>query len=281
MFRIAGMLLTAFTISVTILAQPATKYVDISFNLVLPITMHEPVVVDVEIRNLVSYPISLDLGAMDKWFFHFLTATPDGKQVDITNEGRAIVGPWHAIHIRGNDTYHQRLLLDELYSFNEPGNYFITASSKVPVAVGEVNSPYSLDKTKWAQVFVKEAKLKLIILPYNRAALQKRCDELESRLRDTTQYEYGKILPIAQELSFVKDPVAIPYLSKLIDRHEEWFALEGLRRINTDESWEAMIPITKSWHDASTATYAKKILRDKLSDIRDPRIRKRIADAVQ
>jgi len=124
--------------------------------------------------------------------------------------------------------------------------------------------------------------LNLVILSFNRIALKnKRCEDLEARLTSTNDFENGKILPIAKELSFVRDPVAIPCISELIDRHGEWFALEGLRRIDTDESWKTMLPITTSVHDASTAAYAKKILREKPPDVRDPRIRNKIAVAVQ
>ena len=87
--------------------------------------------------------------------------------------------------------------------------------------------------------------------------------------------------PIVEELSYVRDPIAIPYISRLIEDHEEWSALQGLRRINTDEAWEAMIPIIDSKHDETTAAYAKQILREKLPEIRDPKIRGKIADAVR
>jgi hypothetical protein len=280
MFRIAGMLLTALSISAgMVFAQPATKYVDISFNLISPITLHEPVAVNVAIKNLVSHSISIDLGGGDKTFFHFKTITPFGRQIDITNEGRATAGIWYSIHLKPSQTYSQRLLLDELYSFDEPGDYSMSALAKVPVAEGKVDTPYLLDKNRWAQVVTEKARLSLVILPRNEAALRKRCEALFAKLREA--HEYSEIVPIAEELSYVRDPIAIPYISKLIEKQEEWSALAGLRRINTDEAWEAMIPIINSKFDKTTAAYAKQILRQKMPEIRDLRIREKIANAVR
>lgn len=279
MFQIAGISLTALSISVAMaVTQPATKHVDISFNLVSPITLHEPVAVDVTIKNQVPYTISIDLGGTYKTFFHFKTITPDGKQIDITNENKAMVGSWYSIHLKPDQAYSQRLILDALYSFDQTGNYSMIASAKVPVAEGEVDTPYLLEKNRWAQVATKEAELSLVILPRNEAALRKRCEALSAKVLEA---EGWVPLSVAEELSYVTDPIAIPYISRLIEKQEEWSALEGLRRINTDEAWEAMIPIIYSQTDKDTAAYARRILREKLPEIRDPKIRKKIADTVQ
>ncbi len=93
-------------------------------------------------------------------------------------------------------------------------------------------------------------------------------------------HEAWEVQQVGKELSFIKDPIAIPYLAKLIGRSEEWYALQGLKHIDTDEAWEAVIPIVNS-EDKVTAEYAKSLLRKKLPEINDPRIRKKIADAVR
>ena len=279
MFRTTRMLLMAIVISgCMVYAQHKTNYVDISFNIISPITLHEPVVVDVAIRNLVSRPISIDLGPLDKWFFHFLTITPDGKHIDITNEGRDVTGRHLPIYLTSNQIYSQRLILDELYAFDELGKYSMTASAQIPIAMGKVSLPYPLDKAKWAKVETAKAKLELVILPRNEAALRKRCEALSAKVLEAEGWVPHSV---AEELSYVTDPIAIPYISRLIEKREEWSALEGLRRINTDEAWEAMIPIIYSQADKSTAAYARQILREKLPEIRDPKIKKKIADAVQ
>ena len=152
------------------------------------------------------------------------------------------------------------------------------ASAKVPVAEGEVDTLYRLKKNRWTQVATKEAKLSLVILLRNEAALRKRCEALSTKVLEAEEWVP---LSVAEELSYVSDPIAIPHISKLIEKQEEWSALGGLRRINTDEAWEAMIPIIYSQTDKDTAAYTRRILREKLPDIRDPKIRKKIADAVR
>jgi len=227
MFRITGILIFELTILTgMVCAQPAMKYVEISFHSISPITLHEPVAVDVTIRNLISNTISIDLGGGDKTFFHFKALTPDGRQIDITNEGRATDGIWYSIHIKPNQTFSQRILLDALYSFDEPGNYSIAALARVPVAKGTVDTPYILEKSRWAKVETEEASFNLIILPRDEAALRQRCEALYCKLRKLRVTDkFSSILPIAEELSYVRDPIAIPYISKLISEHEEWSAL--------------------------------------------------------
>jgi hypothetical protein len=191
-----------------------------------------------------------------------------------------VTGRHYPIPLTSNQTYSQRLLLDELHAFDELGKYSMTASAQIPVAMGKVSLPYVLDKSKWAKVEIAEARLELIIQPYDQTALRKRCENLESRLRELDDFDI-RILTIAEELSYVRDPIAIPYLTTLIQKRQEYHALRGLMRINTDESWEAMIPIVGSRSDKDAAGYAKKILRQKLPEICNPKIKKKIADAVQ
>jgi hypothetical protein len=76
-------------------------------------------------------------------------------------------------------------------------------------------------------------------------------------------------------LSYINDPIAIPYLVKLVQEKEELFAIEGLRRIGTDEAWEEMIVVTQSKYNKGAAAYAKAILRQKIPEIRNPNIRKK------
>jgi hypothetical protein len=62
---------------------------------------------------------------------------------------------------------------------------------------------------------------------------------------------------------------------------EDQYAFYGLRRIGTDKALEAMIPITKSWHDKTIAADAKEYLRQNMHKIQDPDIRKKIETVVQ
>ena len=46
-------------------AQPATRYVYVSFKFEEPVTLHEPVALHVRIVNRATYAISIDLGGRE------------------------------------------------------------------------------------------------------------------------------------------------------------------------------------------------------------------------
>jgi hypothetical protein len=149
----------------------------------------------------------------------------------------------------------------------------------VPVAIGKVSLPYKIDKSQYPQVVIEVAKLSLLILPRNETALRRRCEALYGQLQEAR--EAYDIQRIAQELSYVRDPLAIPYLTKLIEKREEWFAVQGLKDIDTDASWEAMILVVNRKCNKVTVDYAKSLLRQKLPKIRDPGIRRKIEYAIR
>jgi hypothetical protein len=141
-----------------------------------------------------------------------------------------------------------------------------------------VPSPYKLDNSRYLQTVTDDAKLHLVILPRDETALRKRCETLYAQLREARE-DYD-VQRFAKELSYVRDPIAIPYLSKLIGKREEWFAVQGLRHIDTDEAWETMISIANGKYDKVNADYAKSLLREKLPEIRDPKIRRKVETAI-
>jgi hypothetical protein len=94
-------------------------------------------------------------------------------------------------------------------------------------------------------------------------------------------YYFTERTPIAEELSYVNDPIAIPYLAKLVEQREESEAIQGLMLIGTDEALEAMIAVTKSEYDRAAAAHAKALLRERVSEIRDMDIRRKVLDAIE
>ena len=121
--------------------------------------------------------------------------------------------------------------------------------------------------------------LDLTVLPRDEVALRKRCDDLINRLK--MEKYFTERAPIAEELSYIKDPIAIPYLTELAEEKEEYNAIRGLMRIGTDEAMEALIEVTKSKYDKEAAAYAKALLREKASEIQDPKIREKVLSAVE
>jgi len=257
------------------ISEPLTKYMNISYNLLSPITLNEPVAVDVLIENQMSYAITIDLGIQCKGGFRFNIITPDNKQIDLP--ASINLGSSGLVYLKPKEKHSQRLILNEWYPFDSPGKYHILIAMDSPIIIGETHLPYinSINENDHQR---DEAALDLTILPRDEAVLKNKCETLFRRLREGN--EFSERTPFAEELSYINDPIAIPFLKKLAEEMEEGYAIRGLMRIGTDEAMEAMIAVTQSEYDKDAAASAKDILRKKLDNIKDPNIQKKVNDAI-
>jgi hypothetical protein len=259
------------------MSESATKYVEVSFKIASPITLHEPVVIQSLLENKEPYGITCDLGFQGTSAFQFIVIAPNGMQVEpfprIENGGG-----FAPVYLEPEDKYHQRILLNRWYAFDIPGKYRIIVTLELPIIKGKTELPWIMKQDESGHQ-TEEVALDLTILPRNEAALKKRCDDLFHKLKET--YYFSERTPIAEELSYIKDPIAIPYLAKLVKEKEEGAAIQGLMRIGTDEALEAMILVTQSKYNEAAAAHAKALLREKVTEIRDPTIQKKVMDAIR
>jgi hypothetical protein len=255
-----------------VLSQGAAIYsqpLNVSFNLESTITLNQPVAIEVAFRNQGADIFELDLGYNDQTRFHISIIAPDGNQIDLPLSyvhGTAFSGRHF---VKQKDIFTKLLVLNEWYDFLREGHYRIKVTLDIPLVK---------NTSKLAQYQREEALLELTILPRNEAALKQTCENLLLRVqKDREIYDIGSL---AEQLSYIKDPIAIPYLAKLAETKEvESIAVNGLRRIGTDEAMEAMIVVTKNKYEP-IASLAKAILRKKVNDIKDLNIRNRVIDAV-
>ena len=272
---LAALLLTMAGLA---LSKPATECVNVSFTLASPITLNEPVFVDVLIENGLTRATTIDLGWKDQGFFAFKVVTPDHKEIYMSSGAPKDELGWRiARHLKPEEQYSARFLLNKWFSFDRAGTYKILAKSAL-VVLDRTPIPCAAENHAYFQVIVKETILDLTILPRNEAVLKERCDTL---LREVTKGRGVHRIRALEELSYITDPIAIPYLIKLAEDMEEGAAIRGLTRIGTDEAMEAMIVVTKSEYDKRRAASAKAILRKKLPQIRDPEIRKKVMEAIE
>ncbi len=82
-------------------------------------------------------------------------------------------------------------------------------------------------------------------------------------------------------MTFFADPACISCIQGLYYEEQDLEATDGLKRIGTDEAFEAMISGTKSKKDAAAAAYARGILRERLPKIQNPRIPAAIIAAIR
>jgi hypothetical protein len=263
----------AILVSSHIFAQdgPMEKYFQVSFELANQTTLNEPVVLNVTIQNRSNEPISFDLGLQRKSAYHFMVRTPDNGLMEMPVIRKGGAGP---ICLEAQEKYAQRLILNEWFPFDLPGRYLIGLILEMPYKIGETQLPFIGDDGDGRQI--EETFFEVLILPRNPIVLRQKCEDLVKRLRQT-ENALGR-MDLANELSHIKDSIAIPYLTMLLEEKQELASIEGLMRIGSDEAMEAMILATKSEYDA--AKYAKELLRQKLPEIRDLRIKEKVRVAI-
>jgi len=240
--------------------QKKGEGVRISYQVAPAITLHEPVIIHARFVNEQSKPIILDLGFNRKNGFHFSVIEPGGQRVELEPLSEEGVDAGGIVRLGERQIYSQRLILDEWYEFRWPGDYLVEVRCEAAMATQN------------------EGMLHIKILPRSECVLQQRCTELIQQLKKTRSFP--KRSEIARELSYVKDPVGIPYIASLIEEREDYYAIAGLMRIGTDEAMEAMIPATQS-EDVESARYARGLLRQMLPKIRNAEIREKVKAVIR
>jgi hypothetical protein len=201
-------------------AQPAG--VTISYSLVTPVVvLQEPVFLEFEIDNRSAASIKADLGKYRKLSFSFDVAFPDGTTIrEITLPVREGIGEGGRVSLSAGQRYTQRLLLNEWVNFSEPGSYQVEARLTTPVE-GE------------GGITVPSPPFRAIVnvLPRDEAVLTRVCQSLVDRIERSVSFEEAR--DAAAALSYVVDPIAVPYLSAALrsDKYVSQEAAAGLERI--------------------------------------------------
>ena len=212
--------------------------VDLSYALAAPrFTLHEPVLLNFSVNNALAERIKLDLGPDRKGGFLFRVTKPDGSLLQLAPYLREGVGLRPEVSVEPGQAYTQRILLNELFQHTtpklefEPGKYEIEVRMAHPIQTPEGALITSDTGTR----------LSLEIGPRNPQRLQQVAEEFTRQAlggsRGQAAFEASFIL------SHIKDPVAVPYLAKLLasgglgDLH----AIEGLGRIGDESAVRVLI----------------------------------------
>lgn len=221
----------------------------VSYGVSSPLTLHEPVIVEVSIENSLNEAIRFDLGHNRKSNFLISLTLPDGsilKVPPLSDEGMGLLG---RISLDPLQRYSQNLLLNEWYDFDQPGNYqvWLRLATRIQTNSGlTINAP-------------TEKLLNILIGPRNAELLRQRGEELTRTIEQSPSYD--KTSEAALTLSYIKDQSAIPYLKKLLEskKHLEGFAISGLERIGTIDAKETLTWAAQSENE-DTAVRAKAAL---------------------
>lgn len=198
------------------------------------VTLHEPVTAYFSIHNNLAEDVALDLGYDRESNFELSIIQPDGSTVRAPHlPPRGGMSRLPELSLRRGETYWQELLLNKQYPFSKAGNYgigitLVTTIRKKSGGVG---------KAEFSQ------ELSLDVGERDEQRLEEVCERL-TRTAMLTNAEAA--LDAARSLSYVEDPVAVPFLARLTRQGPfvavaRGIALHGLARIARVEGVENVV----------------------------------------
>lgn len=215
------------------------------------VNVDEPVFLDFKIQNDTEKVINADLGQNYKGGFVFTMVLPSGKEVQIpqfTKEGISVVG---RATVQPRQTYTRKLLLNEWFTFESPGEYVLKGSLINPVKFGEQNI---VEKNQNFEVVLN-------IKPKSLEKLERTAATLYRRVLETSNYEEKSEAALA--LGYVNDPIAIPHLERLLiaDKMVDTVVINALERIGGEVSVEALNNAIKKNPNSETALLCSQAIR--------------------
>ncbi len=195
----------------------------------LTFTLKEPVTARLVIKNDSSQTMAFDLGLNNQQNLRW-TASSSGldktSQPELKLTGLGAIGRHR---LQPEEEFSHSLILNEWIDFDQPGEYRIELSLTTPIEFDGGTS-----------VAAARAGAVVTILPFDSAALSRRCQEL-------AQNSLSRNAAVARRavmaLSFADDPLAVPYLRRVLDSSYfgKEIALEALARIGTVEAVDSLI----------------------------------------
>jgi hypothetical protein len=233
------------------------------------ITLREPVIITFQVVNQTGLPINLDLGQDRKRGFLIAITKPDGVKLEfpvLLREGISTPGE---VSVKSDETFTQDLLINEWYDFPLPGKYEIWCRLSKSISLGN-STHYEMDPGFRALVEIE---------PKDELALAKTCDTLSNQIEASSQYQQAADLTRA--LSYVEDPIAVPYLRRALfsGKLVEPLAIEGLQKIANDAAVRVLIEALKT-EGVDTAVLARSSLMWIKNKTTDQNLRQKIDSAL-
>jgi hypothetical protein len=266
------LLLVMATVAAMSHAQKVPREIDVQFRFQeRVVTLHEPVVLLFEVHNGLKQPITLTVGSLTRQFYDLKLTTPRGQvlhkdpfngQVDIVTIGNG------KITVEPGSDYNEPLVMNQWLPFASQGTYTLTSklTSDIETAEGSF-----LAESETAQ---------LRINPRDPARLNKICAELARQVEMATSVDAAQFP--ARALSYVDDPIAVPYLAHVLSAHTLAYekAVQGLERIGNDEAVEVLLSaLNENYGDiAELATWSLGRMQDRITN---PRLKETVRKAVE
>jgi hypothetical protein len=233
--------------------QAAAQQPSMGFELNIEIdpadlTLHEPIVLGLGLTNDTKDALQIDLGRGRIENLLFSITSPDGTVQQLPQLRRSGFNRVGTLTINPGQSYHQQIVLNEWFSFNDVGKYNIAL---------RLAKPASADGRTIANS--GSASVRLEVQPRNEAILSGRCQELARAVETSISYEDAANSALA--LSYVNDPAAVPSLKRVLRSNKlvEPIAIEGLERIANKEAVNTLLPVA-NMNENNTAALARAAL---------------------
>jgi hypothetical protein len=192
------------------------------------LVLHEPVVLEFSVKNETNTRVVLNLGQDRKGGYEFSVTPPGGEKLRLRRYAHAGIARVGRLSIEPGLIFSQRLILNEWYDFATPGRYDLEGRLVEPIegTAYEERDPGFHGVIEVGPEDVR--KLKVI------------CDSLAKKVVESRTYEDAAQAALA--LSYVKDPVAVPYLERILAANKsiQLIAVQGLERVGDDNAIRAL-----------------------------------------
>ncbi len=214
------------------------------------IVLNQPVLLKFVIQNGLEQSIKLDLGQNFKEGFLFTVISPDGRRSQLAQLRRDGLSLKGNLSLKPQETYTQKIILNEWTEFTTSGNYVIEGRLANPI------------KTENGETVVIDSgfSIGLEIKPENVEHLKEVSDDLFNRLIESKTY--AEAAEAALILGYVKDSVAVPYLYKALISNKivEPIVITGLERVGNKDSVQVLINVINEKPESELAALAKSAL---------------------
>ncbi len=163
--------------------------------------------------------------------------------------------------------YKEPLVMNQWFPFDSQGTYSLTSklTSDIETADGDFQA-----KSQTAQ---------LLINPRDPERLAKICAELARQVETAANAEAAQ--EPARTLSYVEDPIAVPYLARVLSTNTLTYskAIAGLERIGNADAVEILLSVVDNNNDVGEQ--ARRSLTRMQDRIPDPRLKETVKKAVE
>jgi hypothetical protein len=194
------------------------------------LTLHEPIVLAFAVKNNSAQPVSLDLGQDRKEAFSITVVEPNGNRINLPQLRREGLSRIGKITIAPQQTYTQNLLLNEWHEFSAPGAYDVNVRLGNPGATQNGLKPQETNLHVRLEIGARDPE-----------KLKQSAASLADRASNNSNYEEAAFAALT--LGYMNDPVAVPYLAKILTANTMVtpLVITGLERIGGREAAQVLL----------------------------------------